>query len=595
MIALQRRNNLEPVGHVGKLTRAIINESRASVSQGALSRNEGGASGENTTNNAGNAGGGGGGSATMPSAQDGGGANVAPPVVAAPPVPPPVSPPIAQPYPELTRKPLVGVYYFGVWSPALYDDRTVNLPIPNSIATLSWWVGVEDFFMKTGAAYNVWAQRTPNLIDFSDRKPNIGYYDLRDASVVERHIDQASKGSIDFFNFYWFWSKKNNAPGYADGLKSFRQASNKSKMRFAISIYANNNPDLNIPDEDIPQAAAAIADTVADPAYLRIGGRPVLYVSDGRGIGDGMPATVTNFITLIQKALATNGMPAPLIIGGAGIANGTAAQIVQMPIDALSCLHPRSSGVIAGDDYDAFVAGIPSYYAGMLSTYGKPVAPCAAANIDERPLQIHNLAAGPDAFRYYANFTPYKFYLGLQAVRSWQKTQTAALSDIVSVYAWNEWWEGGFLEPNVRDGDLLLNLVQRAFRTVTLNKYAGSTVAMGHRVTTQPLSAPWTLEWTWKMFNEQDTKQSRTPLYECRDTSYRYFVSTRTDCEGSAALGMLGFLAAGQYDVQGLVPLYRCSLPSGDHFVSGNADCDASSAPAFNIRTDILLGYVFPY
>jgi hypothetical protein len=168
-----------------------------------------------------------------------------------------IVPPPTPPLPTPSHTPLVGIYYFGIWSPAMYRDSTVppNNEVPvGTIASPAWWAGVADFYQQTGAAYNIWKQRTPNLLDFSNLKPQIGYYDLSNVTAVEQHIDQAAAASIDFFNFYWYWNPHTHAEAYADGLKSFRVASNKSKMRFTVSIYTSTNPDVQIPTSDVPLA-----------------------------------------------------------------------------------------------------------------------------------------------------------------------------------------------------------------------------------------------------------------------------------------------------------------------------------------------------
>jgi hypothetical protein len=257
--------------------------------------------------------------------------------------------------------------------------------------------------------------------------------------------------------------------------------------------------------------------------------------------------------------------------------------------DGFQCLTPGTQNVVGGDDYDGFVSRINGFYS-MLSAYGKPIAPCAAANIDEPPReQFGN--PDPSLWRYYANFTPYKFYQGLQNVALWQQAHHNSVSNVLSIYAWNEWQEGGIIEPNVRDGRLFLDLIQRAFRTINLNRYTGTA---GHRVTTQALGSPWQLEAVWKIFNEQDTTNSRVALYECQ-RSAGYFVSRDPSCEGSTSLGLLGYLAAGQYDLQGLVPIYRCLYNGTDRFVSDASDCQKSQAPTLNLQTEMLLGYAFPY
>jgi hypothetical protein len=44
------------------------------------------------------------------------------------------------------------------------------------------------------------------------------------------------------------------------------------------------------------------------------------------------------------------------------------------------------------------------------------------------------------------------------------KNQPASqIDNYMTMYAWNEWHEGGIIEPNVRDGDYYLRTLQSTF------------------------------------------------------------------------------------------------------------------------------------
>ena len=62
-----------------------------------------------------------------------------------------------------------------------------------------------------------------------------------------------------------------------------------------------------------------------------------------------------------------------------------------------------------------------------------------------------------------SNYTLANFELSLREARRWVDDQSDELSHILTVYAWNEWHEGGIIEPSEAEGDARLAAVQAAF------------------------------------------------------------------------------------------------------------------------------------
>ena len=56
------------------------------------------------------------------------------------------------------------------------------------------------------------------------------------------------------------------------------------------------------------------------------------------------------------------------------------------------------------------------------------------------------------------------FQRDLALLKAWMDEQSREESRILSIYAWNEWHEGGIIEPNVRDGARYLDVINVVFR-----------------------------------------------------------------------------------------------------------------------------------
>ena len=97
----------------------------------------------------------------------------------------------------------------------------------------------------------------------------------------------------------------------------------------------------------------------------------------------------------------------------------------------------------------------------------KPVSPCMFENFDERPRQ-DILIADRASIRYLVGKTDALLRHNLTVAREVSdasfKARGSAAASIVYLYAWNEWHEGGILEPNAHSGAHDLNIVTDVFQ-----------------------------------------------------------------------------------------------------------------------------------
>ena len=228
----------------------------------------------------------------------------------------------------LGRRPSVGVYYLNVFSdrfflnpfrkpfssmkPVKMKDRT-KLP---ASGVKEFWAGVYDLKHETDTA-TYHAFRSQKL-DFSKLEPVVGYYDLADyetgesaMTTMEKHIVQAHRGGLDFFNFYWYFNNLKwretratrpwclpsspHYPGIAkstnchlsdilynpDAIESFVRARNAKShnFKFMVSIYADHymvNWDIN--KDNLNDVVAHLGHLFKQSQYHKVDGRPVLFI-----------------------------------------------------------------------------------------------------------------------------------------------------------------------------------------------------------------------------------------------------------------------------------------------------------------------------
>lgn len=372
--------------------------------------------------------------------------------------------PLGYVWPEYTR---VGAIYFATW------DAQGNQGLLDNAERVygrrDWWAGVRDF-----AGYDVernawhWADE-----DFSDLRPSIGYYDDSDPATLEKHIEQAAGAGLDHFAFYWYWNPADGGgENYVAGLKAFLQAGNRSKLDFTVMPclhpWSDGPVSLGLPEDQIDKAARVLVDEyLAQPNFLRANdGRPVLTICDTRGVGDGTPDSndveaVRRFTDAIRERARETLGEEILITRNADLAIDDAAA----GFDGVQCQgqwDPSRS-------YARYVDGQAAYF----DRFDGVLIRCATSDFDERP-RIGILIPDPEpptqenleaAFRWYDDQSLEEFRRLLGVVRQdiADSTRPPTVDNIVLLYAWNEWHEGGYIEPNTRDGCAYLDAVREEF------------------------------------------------------------------------------------------------------------------------------------
>jgi hypothetical protein len=358
---------------------------------------------------------------------------------------------------------VVGALYFGSFAPSARELAEGTERVYGRKG--DWWGGVRDFHGDTGVKQDSrgWSG------DFSHLKPAIGYYDQSSTATLEQHIRQASDAGLAFFGFYFYWSRAKDGERQPEALHSFLAARNPSKLRFNLVLYAHPwDDDMAVAGDGYDALARKLAGYFADDRYLRLpDGRPVFVIGDSGNLrapdgsrcnSDACNALAADrLVDAIDRAAGTRGTKAPFVQVQAGARGWKLMKRVQ----GVMCAVPPFT-VGPSTAYPRFE---PSVFADLASL-GKPVSACMLDNFDERPRQDIAIAER-GMVRRLVGKSDAAFLHNLSAARRFSDEAYARDHDpserIVYLYAWNEWHEGGILEPNAATGAHELDLVSKAF------------------------------------------------------------------------------------------------------------------------------------
>lgn len=322
--------------------------------------------------------------------------------------------------------------------------------------------------------------------------PIPGYLDGKNPADVAKEIDLASNAGITVFLYDWYWygGKRTMQESLEEG---FLKAPNRDKMKFAIMWAYHDRvnafrPDPTAPREVLMKLESAPEDFLAaldycikhyfkEPNYYKVGGRPFFSIYNAPDFvkRHGGAQNVKKLFDAAAGAMRKNGLPpvhwnamvgsAPEaeIMKAAGFESTTRYGINAYHRDLLQ------KEPVDGIFYD-YADAVPAHERHWRNMAKSPLPDIPIATMGwDSSMRCRNdvKLPWPEGAKYpyggfYINNTPDIFGEILA------KAKAFALADpkkpgAVLINAWNEYTEGSYLLPDIRDGDGYLRAVASVF------------------------------------------------------------------------------------------------------------------------------------
>ncbi len=327
------------------------------------------------------------------------------------------------------------------------------------------------------------------------RRPQWGYQDEADPTVMAQKIDAAADHAIDAFIFDWYWY--NDGPFLERGLdEGFLHARNNRRLQFGL-MWANHDwqdihpAKLNeigrtrvlYPGAVTRSTFEAIVDLVIEryfshPAYWLIDGCPYFSIYDLatllEGLG-GMEAT-SEALRHFRSRVRASGFPdlhLNAVVWNARILPGGSATIdpntlvQRLGFDSITSyvwVHHEVLGAFPRTDYssarDRYLRG----WEDLERRFDLPYIPNVTVGWDPSPRTVQSdayLNAGYPFTPTLTGNTPERFREALACVKG--RIDARGGPRIVTLNAWNEWTEGSYLEPDSVHGMAYLEAVRDVF------------------------------------------------------------------------------------------------------------------------------------
>jgi len=137
----------------------------------------------------------------------------------------------------------IGVYYYPGWSPEIKGPKTPD----------TW----------------------DDIRKFPEREPELGWYHDGRRETLDRQLGWMADHGIDFTVFDWYWEK--GRPAKETSVRAYLESDQRKRVHYAL-LWANHTKEPNTVEEWDALSDFWIANHLKNPEYLKVDGKPVLFV-----------------------------------------------------------------------------------------------------------------------------------------------------------------------------------------------------------------------------------------------------------------------------------------------------------------------------
>lgn len=345
---------------------------------------------------------------------------------------------------------LVGVNYFAGWWE----------PLPNK-----WHDPVDG---------TDWRPKYPG------RVPLLGEFNTQ--ATMDKEIEAAADHGVDFFSILWYCippgaEYEKNVRLVNAGLECFLASPQAQRMKFCVE-FCNHPPFVVKSDEDWDACIRALLPAFKHPSYLRVGGKLVLKIHSAHHFAldnGGDSAREKHQLDLLRAAVKDAGL-GEMLIGG-GVMGGSvvgqdwpAAKLFDFTNTYMDL--PKLEQKPEDYPYQELAKAIRQWNAQQAKS-ALPYVPFMAAGFNARPWRDKRSAfAFPTVAEFEAELRQMAIDLDANP-RFGLPLPGGGRQKLFTIYAWNEFGEGGIVAPTKGEGMMKLEAIERVFGRAPHDAKAG--------------------------------------------------------------------------------------------------------------------------
>lgn len=300
---------------------------------------------------------------------------------------------------------------------------------------------------------------------FPDREPLLGWYPEKEVWVAEKHIEWAASYGIDFFAYDWYWDGKKPILNHA--IDAYLKAKNESNVKFCL-LWANHS---SIP-ESLSQFNLMveywITNYFKNPHYFYVRGKPLVIVFSPDQFQKNVlrfgESTERLFTNAREKAIECNLKGIYFVGCTTAMSYWVKTYLPEFGYDAVSGYnyHSRAiSGEYTGKEspatnYMQLLDGYKSQWKWILDKSTLPYFIPVTSGWDSRPW-------GSNSVHDQCSSTPQQFKTMLAEAKIAVDQFPDKTMGTILIYAWNEFGEGGYIEPTQKWQFQYLQILKNVF------------------------------------------------------------------------------------------------------------------------------------
>lgn len=328
----------------------------------------------------------------------------------------------------------IGVYYYPGWSPYIKGAKE---PDP--------WQAIKAF---------------------PEREPLLGWYHDGMRETLDRQLTWMADHGVDFVTFDWYWEKARPAP--ETSVRAYLQSPVRARVRYAL-LWANHTKAPQSLQEWDALVDYWVARHLGNPEYMRLDGKPVLYVFSPDGIRDQAKQIGLSVSDLLNRARAkakAAGLPGIyFVLCVPAIDYWVLDFSPNAGFDALSAYNYHFG--IAGDankrtpdshSFEELDSGYQMQWRWILANSKLPYFVPMTSGWDKRPW-----GGSRNSLHDNSMSNPGSFERHLLKGKAMIQAYPAKTRGIGMVCCWNEFGEGSYIEPTRRFGLEYLQRLKKVF------------------------------------------------------------------------------------------------------------------------------------
>jgi glycosyl transferase family WbsX len=314
------------------------------------------------------------------------------------------------------------------------------------------WAGAPDGFHFAGLREGPFSDRMP-LYGWSDKSP----------TTMQEQLRWAAMYGIGFFVFDWYFDAgRSSDPNVNQALRNYHSLRDHAGIQSAL-LYVNSRGRAGQDDFVVPRSRwrATVEQWVTQDFvrkdYLRIAGKPVLFVFDANGLSRelGGDRGVQRAFAVLNRVAHAHGLPGVFVVGGVYVDHGfdwarLSDLLLREHYDALTqYAYPAAPRVRVGArPFGQLVAAAESIWS-RFAAVRAPFIPDVMAGWDPRPWNER-----VDGRLFWFRRSPSLFGEFVRDAVRWSGANPRATvrrggRPLILVEAWNELGEGSYIVPTV--------------------------------------------------------------------------------------------------------------------------------------------------